>query len=180
MKTFVRYLLNLCLICFLGPWISVCYAQASWNVEVLIPEVMSIQMPSTYIGFGLTLDNYPPDSYPAQYPATSPQNGVLPVQVFTTAQGIWNLLIEIPDLLDSTGNRLLPADRILYRISGSDLWTRGNGNPQVVYTGNGPTNDWLELRLEFMLELRGGELAGAYEVNINISALADLDNIGAP
>jgi hypothetical protein len=153
-------------------WGGISFAQASWTVEVLIPDVMSIRMPSTEIGFGLTLENYPPETYPAQYPATSPQNGILPVHVFTTAQGIWNLLIEIPDLEDRLGNKLLPADRIMYRIN-DGLWTRGNGNPQVVYTGNGPTGDWLELRLQFMLELRGGELAGAYEVDLRVSALAE-------
>jgi hypothetical protein len=153
-------------------WGDVGLGQASWNVEVLIPDVVSIRMPSTQIGFGLTLENYPPVTYPAQYPAVSPQGGIMPVQVFTTASGIWNLLIEIPDLEDKAGNKLLPADRILYRIN-NGLWIRGNGNPQVVYTGNGPTGDWLELRVEFMLELRGGELAGAYEVDMRISALAD-------
>lgn len=155
-------------------WIlgGIVFAQASWNVEVLIPDVVSIRMPTTQIGFGLSLENYPPDTYPAQYPATIPQNGVLPVQVFTTAQGIWNLLVEIPDLEDRAGNKLLPADRILYRIN-NGLWTRGNGGPQVVYTGNGPTGDWLELRVEFMLELRGGELAGAYQVDMRVSALAE-------
>ena len=50
-------------------------------------------------------------------------------------------------------------------------WLRADGTPQIVYTQTGPTPGWLEIRLEFALELLGQERAGSYVVQTLVTAL---------
>ncbi len=147
-------------------------AQATWYVQTLIPEVISVRTPTTTIGFELNLQNYPPSSFPARYAATEPEGGVLPVQVFVNEPGVWSLLIEIPDLLDEGGNRLIPAEQILFRVNDGP-WIRGAEAPQEFYTDVGATEGWKEIRLEFALELKGNEPPGSYAVNVVVSALRE-------
>ena len=148
------------------------YAQATWFVQAVIPEVISVRTPTTTIGFELNLQNYPPPSFPARYAATAPEDGVLPVQIFVNQPGVWSLLLEIPDLLDESGNRILPSDQILFRVNDGP-WLRGSSAPQVFYTDVGATEGWKEIRLEFALELKGNEPPGNYAVNVVVSAIRE-------
>ncbi|WP_448566227.1 hypothetical protein [Thermus sp.] len=143
-------------------------AQATWIVQTLIPETVALRTPTTQIAFDLK--DYPPKSFPATYPASNLEGGVLPVQVFSNAPGVWSLVLQIPDLKDQSGQLLLPARQVLYRVNGG-LWLRADGTPQIIYTQTGPTGDWLELRLEFALELLGSERAGSYVVEALVTAL---------
>ena len=144
-------------------------AQATWHVESLIPEVLSLRAPTTTIAFDLAPASYPPAEFPATYPASEPEGGVLPVQVFSNAEGVWSLVLEVPDLLSIEGATLVPADQVLYRVNDGS-WLRADGNPQVIYTQSGPTVGWLELRLEFALELTGSERAGDYLIEALVTA----------
>ncbi len=144
-------------------------AQATWTVESLIPDVLSIRVPSNTIGFELTTENYPPDQFPARYPATTLGGSYLPVQVFSNADGVWSLLLEVPDLVSESGDRVLSASQVMYRVNGG-VWLRADGTPQVIYTQSGPTAGWLEVRVELALEITGTEAAGAYVINAYVSA----------
>ncbi len=144
-------------------------AQASWILQTLIPETIALRTPTVEIGFDLK--DYPPRSFPALYPAAL-EEGYLPVQVYANTPGTWSLLIQIPDLLDAQGAVLIPARQILYRVNGG-LWLRADGTPQILYTHRGPTEGWLELRVEFALELVGNERAGRYAVQALITALRE-------
>jgi hypothetical protein len=159
----------LCLI--LG--LSVCaQAQSTWARQVLYQNgntIIEARTPTNSILFSFE-QNYPPASFPARYPATIPQGGVLPFQMRSNANGIWNLLIEVADLRDGSGRLLVPARQILYRVNRGP-WLRGNGAPQIIYTKSGSTRDWEELRLEFQIELLGNEVAGVYAVQAFFSAL---------
>jgi hypothetical protein len=152
------------LLLFLAPTL----AQATWIVQTLIPETVALRTPTTQIAFELT--DYPPKSFPTTYPASNLEGGVLPVQVFSNAPGVWSLVLQIPDLQDQSGQLLLPARQVLYRVNGG-LWLRADGTPQIIYTQTGPTGDWLEIRLEFALELLGSERAGSYVVQALVTAL---------
>lgn len=144
-------------------------AQATWLVESLIPEVISIRVPTTTIAFDLDRATYPPAEFPARYAATEPAGGVLPVQVFSNADGLWSLMLEVPDLINDAGVTVVPANQVLYRVNGG-LWLRADGNPQIVYSQSGVTTGWLEIRIEFALEVTGSEKAGDYLVNAVLSA----------
>jgi hypothetical protein len=152
------------LLLFLAPTL----AQATWIVQTLIPETVALRTPTTQIAF--ELKDYPPKSFPTTYPASNLEGGVLPVQVFSNAPGVWSLVLQIPDLQDQSGQLLLPARQVLYRVNGG-LWLRADGTPQIIYTQTGPTGDWLEIRLEFALELLGSERAGSYVVQALVTAL---------
>ncbi|GGN00892.1 hypothetical protein GCM10007092_13680 [Thermus composti] len=143
-------------------------AQATWVLQTLIPETVALRTPTTEIAFDLK--DYPPKAFPATFPASNLEGGFLPVQVFANAPGVWSLLLQIPDLKDETGAILIPARQVLYRVNGG-LWLRADGTPQIVYTQSGPTGDWLEIRLEFALELLGTERAGRYVVQALVTAL---------
>ncbi len=147
-------------------------AQATWTVESLIPDVISIRVPTTEIAFAISAADYPPAAFPARYPATTPEGGTLPVQVFSNADGVWSLVLEIPELTTLDGSATIPPDRVQVRVNGG-LWLRGDGNPQVIHTQSGPTLAWEELRLEFVLELQGDEPAGAYVVNLLVTAIRE-------
>ncbi len=152
------------LLLFLAPTL----AQATWIVQTLIPETVALRTPTTQIAF--ELKDYPPKSFPTTYPASNLEGGVLPMQVFSNAPGVWSLVLQIPDLQDQSGQLLLPARQVLYRVNGG-LWLRADGTPQIIYTQTGPTGDWLEIRLEFALELLGSERAGSYVVQALVTAL---------
>ncbi len=145
-------------------------AQADWYVQAVIPETIAVRTPTTTIAFEIDRANYPPPRFPARYPATSPSNGLLPVQVFVNHPGSWNLLLALPALATEGGERTLPPDRILFRVDGGP-WLRGSASPVLFYTGSGPTEGWEELRLEFAIELRGDEPAGTYAVNVVITGI---------
>lgn len=147
-------------------------AQSTWPRQVLFQSgaaTIEARTPSNSILFTFE-SNYPPAKFPALYPATSPTNGILPLQMRSTVGGIWNLLIEVADLRDGSGRLLVPARQILYRVNRGP-WLRGNGAPQIIYTKSGATRDWEELRLEFQIELLGNEVAGMYAVQAYFSAL---------
>lgn len=149
---------------------GVASADATWEVETLVPELISIRVPSTTIAFGFDPASYPPDAFPARYPALEPEGGVLPVEVFANAEGTWSLLLAIPDLVDEVTGARIPAEQVLFSVD-DGLWTRASAAPQIVYAGVGPTDGWRALRVAFALELRGGERNGAYRVDAIVSAI---------
>jgi hypothetical protein len=144
-------------------------AQATWVVQTLIPEVIAVRTPTVDIGFDLAGPNYPPVTFPAIFPATSPEGGVFPVQVYSNASGVWSLLLEVPEMRDDAAGASIPASQLLYRINGG-LWLRADGTPQVIYTQDGPTVGWFELKIEFAIELVGNERAGSYGIQAIVTA----------
>jgi len=153
-------------------WAPLAFAQATWYVQTVLPEVISVRTPTTTIGFELNLQNYPPPAFPARYPATTPEDGVLPVQVFVNQPGVWSLLLEIPELLDDNGNQGIASEQILFRVNDGP-WIRGSAAPQEFYTDVGATEGWKEIRIEFALELKGTEPPGSYAVNVVVSAIRE-------
>lgn len=145
-------------------------ADATWEVETLVPDLISIRVPSTTIAFGFEAASYPPDAFPARYLAVLPEGGVLPVEVFSNAAGTWSLLLAIPDLVDGVTGARIPASQVLYRVD-DGMWTRASATPQIAFTGIGPTDGWRELRITFAIELQGGERSGAYRVDALVSAV---------
>ena len=89
------------------------FAQSEWQLDVLIPDTISVRMPTQEIAFGITHADYPPASFPARYAATLPEGGVVRLEVFSSAEGGWSLLLEIPDLIATAGHGLIPADQVL-------------------------------------------------------------------
>ncbi len=152
------------------PGLLVVLAQASWYVQTVIPEAIALRTPTTRIAFELGLEDYPPERFPARYRATVPEGGILPVQVFVNHPGTWNLLLSVSEFQPEAGGPPLPPDRILFRVDRGP-WLRGSANPVLFYTGSGPTGGWQELRIEFVLELRGNEPAGAYALNVAITGI---------
>lgn len=148
------------------PW---ALAQATWQVDALVPDVISVRVPSTHIAFGVSVDDYPPLAFPARYPATAPPGGVLPVQVFSNAQGPWSLALQVPDLSGEAGQGTITADQVLYRVDGG-LWQRASTVPQLIYASSGPTGAWREISIEFALELTGREPPGTFAVNAVLTA----------
>ena len=143
-------------------------AQATWIVQTLIPEAVALRTPTTQIVF--ELKDYPPKTFPATYPASNLEGGVLPVQVFANTPGACRPLLHRAEREGPGGSRLLPARRGLVRAPGG-VGRRADGTPQIVYTQTGPTPGWLEIRLEFALELLGQERAGSYVVQTLVTAL---------
>jgi hypothetical protein len=158
---------------FVGLTLSV-QAQATWPRQTLFQDktknlMIEARTPSNDIMF--TFDkNYPPPAFPARYAATTPKDGVLPFQIRSNVSGLWSLLLEIPDLRDGSGRLLVPARQIMYRVRGGP-WLRGTGAPQIVFSKNGATREWEDLRLEFQIELIGNETAGTYAVQTYFSAV---------
>lgn len=147
-------------------------AQAEWQVDVLIPDTISVRAATQEIAFGLTHAVYPPASFPATYSATLPEGGVLDVEVFASAEGSWSLLLEIPDLVDDAGRGVIPADQVRYRVD-DGLWMRGSPLPQVIHSEIGPTDGWRRLRIAFELELLGTEPPGRFAVTTLLTALGE-------
>ncbi len=156
---------------FLTLFFGLGHAQASWTVQAVIPEVIAIRTPTTEIAFALSLDRYPPKAFPARYPATSPKGGLLPVEVFSNAEGVWSLFLAVPDLVAEDG-RAIPARQVLFRTNGGP-WTRASSTPVEFYTDRGATAGWKAIRLEFRLELLGNEPPGRYRVSVNISGIRE-------
>jgi hypothetical protein len=150
------------------------HGQATWIVESLIPDVVSVRTPTTSIAFEIDRGQYPPPEFPARYPATRPEGGTLPVQVFSNADGVWNLILEIPDLQSDVGLEVVPARQVMYRVN-DGAWLRADGNPQIVYTQRGATLGWEEIRIDFALELTGHEQAGGYLLNAVLTASRQTD-----
>jgi len=146
--------------------------QSEWQVDVLIPDTISVRMPTQEIAFGITHADYPPPSFPARYRATRPEGGVLRLEVFSSAASGWSLLLEIPDLLGAVGRGAIPADQVLYRVD-DGLWTRASPVPQVIFTSVGPTDGWLELAIAFELELVGNEVPGSFSATTRLSAVSE-------
>lgn len=153
---------------------GVALADATWEVETLIPELIAIRVPTTTIAFGFDAETYPPDAFPARYPAILPEDGVLPVQAFSNAEGTWSLVLELPDLVDAVSDARIPADQVVFRVD-DGLWLRGSAGPQIVFTRVGPTDGWLDLQIEFALELTGVERAGSYRVDAVVSAFHEAE-----
>lgn len=149
---------------------GIAFADGTWEVEVLVPELISIRVPTTAIAFGFDAASYPPEAFPARYPAVVPEGGVLEVEVFSNAVGTWSLLLAVPDLVDGVTGARIPATQVLFRVD-DGLWTRASAAPQIAYTGVGPTDGWRLLRVAFALELQGGEGHGAYRVDAVVSAI---------
>ncbi|MEJ2667127.1 MAG: hypothetical protein P8Z81_08525 [Deinococcales bacterium] len=143
---------------------SLVWAQSSWHVDVLVPDVVTVRVPTTHIAFAISIDDYPPAAFPARYAATTPEGGVLPVQVFSNAQGPWSLLLQVPDLAGEQGQGGISPDHVLYRVDGG-LWQRASAVPQVIFVGSGPTADWRQIDVEFAIELTGTETAGRFAVD---------------
>lgn len=146
--------------------------QSEWQVDVLIPDTISVRMPTQEIAFGLTHADYPPASFPARYRATLPEGGIVPLEVFSSAERGWSLLLEIPDLISTAERGLIPADQVLFRVN-DGVWVRGSPLPQVIFTSVGPTDDWLALTIDFQLELIGNEPPGSFAVTTRLTALSD-------
>jgi hypothetical protein len=149
-------------------------AQSTWPRQVLFQnqtktQIIEARTPSNDILFTFGRD-YPPAVFPARYVATTPRDGLLPFQVRSNVQGPWSLTLEISDLRDGSGRLLVPARQIMYRVQNGP-WLRGNGTPQILYSANGPTREWQELRLEFQIELLGNETAGLYAVQAYFGAV---------
>ena len=156
-------------VCLLG---TAVLAQSEWQLDVLIPDTISVRMPEAEIAFAITHANYPPATFPARYPATSPEGGVFVLEVFSSAEGGWSLLLEIPDLVDADGRAVIRADQVLYRVD-DGVWSRGSPLPQVIHTAVGPTGDWQRLEIDFELELEGTEPPGSFAVTTRLTALSD-------
>jgi hypothetical protein len=61
------------LLALLAAWsFTIGLAQSEWQIDVLIPDAISVRVPTQAIAFGLTHADYPPAAYPARYPATVP------------------------------------------------------------------------------------------------------------
>lgn len=156
----------------LGLSTAAAFAQSEWHVDVLIPDTISVRLPTREIAFGLTHENYPPQAFPARYAATQPEGGVLTVEVYATATGGWSLWLEVPDLVDDLGRGVILADQVLYRVDGG-VWTRASPLPQRIHASVGPTPDWVRLNLEFQLELVGTERPGSFSVTTRLTAMSD-------
>ncbi len=139
-------------------------AQATWPVQVLIPELITVRAPSDALSFDLLTQNYPPLEFPATF-----SGGILPVQVHSSSQQSWTLSLEVSDIIDETGVLLVPASQVMYRVNEGG-WLRADGFPQVIHAQNGPTLGWMEFSIEFQLELTGTERAGTYQVTASITA----------
>ncbi len=147
-------------------------AQSTWSRQLLFQGTTGLieaRTPTNSVLFTFEKD-YPPAQFPARYPATTPTDGILPFQMHATVGGVWNLLLEIADLRDGSGRLLVPARQIMVRVNNGP-WLRGNGAPQIIFTRNGSTRDWENLKIEFAIELLGNEVAGMYAVQTYFSAL---------
>lgn len=140
-------------------------------MTALIPDVLSVRGVVDEVAFDLSEVAFPPPAFPARYPATSPEGGALELEVFASADGSWELQLQIDDLREPGSASVIPAQQILYRIDGLGPWIRADGTPQVIAAGSGATGGWRPLTIEFQLEVVGTEPAGSYAVAALISGL---------
>lgn len=141
-------------------------AEATWRSEVLIPEVLSIRAPEDAIRFDFS-DDYPPLEFPVRYPG-----GTMPLQLQSSLEGSWSVSLEISNMADDSGTRIIPADQVYYRVNGGS-WLQANAFPEIIHTASGPTFGWLELRIEFAVELTGNEQAGEYQLEMIFTAQSE-------
>ncbi|HKI57385.1 MAG TPA: hypothetical protein VKB31_09560 [Trueperaceae bacterium] len=169
--------------------LAVAHGQATWSTQVVIPDMLTIRVPTTVLAFapgqglpdgeslsGLSApascplsSTYPPLAFPACYPIAL-RGGVLPLEVFSNLRGGWSLLLDVSDLTDATGMYRLPADRIWFQI-GNGAWQRVSATTNPLYFGTGPTDGYLSLDIHFMLELDGNEHAGSFITNAVVSGM---------
>jgi hypothetical protein len=148
---------------------SFALAQSTWTVQTLIPDAIAIRVPSTQIYFGFE-KNFPPEKFPARYTPTLPKGGILNVEVFSNVPGVWNLLLEIPDIRNKSGVVVVPAKQLFYRVN-DGAWLHADGTPQILFSQAGATAGWQAIKIEFALELIGNEPAGEFVVPAIISAI---------
>lgn len=140
--------------------------QATWPVEVLIPEVLSIRAPEDAIQFDFS-EGYPPPEFPARY-----SGGTMPLQLHSSLEGVWTVSLEISDITDDSGTRIIPASQVHYRVDGGS-WLQADGFAAVIHTHSGPTFGWFELSIEFAVEFTGTEQAGEYHLETIFTAQSE-------
>lgn len=172
---------------------ALAYGQATWSTQVVIPDLLTIKVPTTVLSFapGQNLVDgqtaaaltgslegpngcpvasaYPPPTFPACYPLDQP-DAALPVQVFSNIRGPWSLLLDVTDLTSESDATRIPADQIWYRVNGG-AWQRIGAASNPLYLGSGVTDGYLELELQFLLEVNGAEHAGSFTTNAVVSAI---------
>ncbi len=136
-----------------------------WLVQTVIPNALTVRVPKAGLSFAIDSLNYPPQAFPAQYPAQP-----FPVDVFVNTPGTWNLQVQLRDIRDDNGVLLIPVSHILFRVDGGP-WLRANGTPQVIWTQRGATVGWQRVPVEFTLELDGSEQGGSYNTHATFSAI---------
>lgn len=175
---------------FVASWgASLGYGQATWSTQVLIPDMLTIRVPTTVLAFapgqplpggesiaGLSgpsgcpvMSTYPPPKFPACYPLQL-SGGSLPVDVFSNIRSPWSLLLDVSDLTGQSGTATLPAHKIWYRV-GNAAWQRAGNTSNPLYFGSGATDGYLRLNVQFMLEMDGNEYAGSFTANAVVSAI---------
>jgi len=140
--------------------------QATWPVEVLIPEALSVRAPEDAIQFDFS-ESYPPLEFLARYSRVT-----LPLQLHSSLEGVWTVSLEISDITDDSGTRLIPASQVYYRVNGGN-WLQADGFAAVIHTQSGPTFGWFELSIEFAVELNGTEQAGDYRLETIFTAQSE-------
>lgn len=168
---------------------SVAFGQATWSTQVLIPDLLTISVPTTILSFTIgqnpggtstapaptgpsgcpVASTYPPPTFPACYPLDL-SGSVLPVQVFSNIRGSWSILLDVANPTNQTGTAQIEADHIWYRV-GDGSWARIQSTSNPLYFGSGVTDGYQQLDVYFMLELDGSEHAGSFTANAVVSAI---------
>ncbi len=163
-------LLRLVIIFLACATVGLAKAQVTWDLQTLIPEVISIRVPTTKITFDLNNSNYPPENFPVRYSDSLPE-GELPIQIFSNTEDRWEIFLSVPDLVNVSGQTILPASQVFFKVN-NGLWLPASDHPQMIYSSFG-VSDWLEINIDFEVELTGKELAGEYQVEVFISAVRE-------
>ncbi|MBB6099878.1 hypothetical protein HNR42_003338 [Deinobacterium chartae] len=137
-------------------------AQTTAPIGGQLPSSVALRVSGGPPSFDITAQNYPPAAFPARYP-TSP----LIVGVFFNSSERWEVQLTVPQL--SSAHRPLPAGQLLYRVNNGE-WNRASSAPTVIYQGVGPTGGWMDLKVEFALEVVGSETAGEISADAIFSA----------
>lgn len=136
------------------------------TVRSLIPNIIAIRRPNTAasLNFDINANNYPPLKYPARYLA-APQA----FSIFSSATTPWTVQLEVHTQPDSQG-QTIPLNLISFRINDGP-WIQATGVPQVVMSATGATPGWMPVKLEFALDLAGGEIGGDYAFDMTFTAI---------
>lgn len=163
-QTLAAVLLSLA-VGFNGGWAGA-QTQSDATVRPLIPSVIALRRPveATAITFNLDATNYPPKTFPAQYLAP-PQL----FSVFSSASTPWTVQMEVQAQPDTAG-RVIPGKQLSFRVNDGP-WIPVTGGPQVVMSSVGPTPNWAPLKVEFALDLQGGEYGGEYAFDVAFTAI---------
>ncbi len=124
-------------------------------IRSLVPAVISLQSPAQgSIDFDITALNYPPAAFPARYFAAAQTFAVL-----SSSDKPWTVQMQVTPSADpSPLPRALPDLKgLFYRLNGGS-WLPVVATPQVVLSGVAATLGWQPLKLEFALDLQGGEI----------------------